>query len=361
MSELIWLRAETKVMEERSALTPVLVSELLACGFEVVVERSAQRAITDDRFAETGCTMVEEGAWRDAPIGAYVLGLKELPDDNAALTHRHIYFAHAYKNQSGWQDLLRRFDHGEGELFDLEYLLDENGRRVAAFGYWAGFAGCAVALKVWAGRQLGNKPVITALKSYPHQASLVEELRIELGAAINVAGYRPGVIIIGAKGRVGEGARQLAQSMDLSATKWDIEETSRGGPFSEILEHDVFINCVLVQKKIPAFVTLDSLKNKDRKLSVICDVSCDPGPYNPIPIYSKTTTFSAPVQTIIGGDNPLYLSAIDHLPSLLPVEASEDFGRQLLPHLLDLNKDNSSTVWKNALQLFHDKSEGIPS
>jgi saccharopine dehydrogenase (NAD+, L-lysine-forming) len=355
MSDLIWLRAETKAMEARSGLTPDLVRELLNSGKEVVVERSSQRAIDDSSFAGTGCTMVDEGTWSTAPKHAYILGLKELPENNTPLIHRHIYFAHAYKNQHGCQELLRRFKEGGGELFDLEYLVDETDRRVAAFGFWAGFAGCAVSLKIWAGQQLGNDPVISTLAPYSDKDALIEDIRAEVTAAIDVAKCSPSLIVIGALGRVGQGAVQLAQELGLSVTQWDMKETLPGGPFAEILEHDIYINCVLVQKKIPPFVTADSLVHEDRSLSVICDVSCDPGEYNPIPLYSEATTFSAPIHKVIEGDNPLYLSAIDHLPSLLPVEASEDFGQQLLPHLLSLNGKRSD-VWQRALTLFHEKS-----
>ena len=52
-------------------------------------------------------------------------------------------FGHAYKGQPDGQKLLSRFAAGGGILYDLEYLTDETGRRVAAFGYWAGFAGAA--------------------------------------------------------------------------------------------------------------------------------------------------------------------------------------------------------------------------
>ena len=33
------------------------------------------------------------------------------------------------------------FRAGGGALYDLEYLTDDTGRRLAAFGYWAGYAG----------------------------------------------------------------------------------------------------------------------------------------------------------------------------------------------------------------------------
>lgn len=51
-----------------------------------------------------------------------------------------------------------RFVKGKtGKLFDLEFLTDVTGRRVAAFGYYAGFAGAAVAVDVWCHRILNGK------------------------------------------------------------------------------------------------------------------------------------------------------------------------------------------------------------
>jgi NAD/NADP transhydrogenase alpha subunit len=48
MNKTIYLRAESKGMEAISALTPTTVRELVANGFELIVERSQQRAISDD-------------------------------------------------------------------------------------------------------------------------------------------------------------------------------------------------------------------------------------------------------------------------------------------------------------------------
>ena len=42
---------------------------------------------------------------------------------------------------------------GGGKVLDLEFLTDDNGRRVAAFGRAAGFIGAAVGLLSWAHQQ----------------------------------------------------------------------------------------------------------------------------------------------------------------------------------------------------------------
>ena len=34
-------------------------------------------------------------------------------------------------------------------------------------------------------------------------------------------------------------------------TEWDIDETAHGGPFPEILTHDIFLNCILAAPGVP--------------------------------------------------------------------------------------------------------------
>ena len=53
-------------------------------------------------------------------------------------------FGHAFKGQIPGKKLLKKFKEGGGTLYDIEYLTNEIGKRVAAFGYWAGFAGAFV-------------------------------------------------------------------------------------------------------------------------------------------------------------------------------------------------------------------------
>jgi saccharopine dehydrogenase (NAD+, L-lysine-forming) len=90
----------------------------------------------------------------------------------------------------------------------------------------------------------------------------------------------------------------------------------------------------------------------DRQLRVIADVSCDPNSsYNPIPIYDRSTTFADPLVRVAGGSDLLDVMAIDNLPSMLPIESSNDYADQLLPYLLRLD-DIGSGVWARAAQRF---------
>lgn len=47
--------------------------------------------------------------------------------------------------------------------------------------------------------------------------------------------------------------------------------------------------------------------------------------------------------------------SIDHLPTLLPREASEQFSSDLLPSLLEFPNRESARVWTDAEKLFQEK------
>lgn len=337
----IWIRAEQRPNEDRVGLTPKGARALLDAGLRVTVEHSSVRAIPIDGYIDAGVEIAPENSWPDAPRDAIIFGLKELPEDGTPLPHTHIMFGHAYKGQHSGKALLKRFNAGGGTLYDLEYLVDDNARRVAAFGYWAGFAGAAISLKSWAAQQGGKScaPVVP----YANKDALIAALTSELDAT---KAPRPTAIVIGALGRVGTGAADLCTALGVDVTKWDMAETATGGPFPEILAHDLFINCIFARPGTPVFVPQSAL-TAPRNLCVVGDVACDPdSDYNPVPIYTDATTWAAPALRV-HDDPPLDVMAIDNLPSLLPLEASEDFAEQLLPTLLSL-PDLSLGVWARA-------------
>ena len=55
------------------------------------------------------------------------------------------------------------------------------------------------------------------------------------------------------------------------------------------------------------------------------------------------------------GVPPLDVIAIDHLPTLLPREASEQFSSDLLPSLRELPNRKTARVWTEAETLFEKK------
>ncbi|MDT8326022.1 MAG: saccharopine dehydrogenase [Roseovarius sp.] len=348
----LWVRAEQRPNEERVGLTPEGAAALIAKGIKVTVEQSHVRAIPIEGYRAAGCAIAPENSWPDAPNDAIIFGLKELPEDGTPLPHRHIMFGHAFKGQHSGRRLLERFKAGGGTLYDLEYLVDADGRRVAAFGYWAGYAGAAVSLMAWAAARAGTTcaPVAT----FGGRDALLDDLRGRLDGA---GKPRPSAIVIGALGRVGTGAADLCEALGVSTTKWDMAETATGGPFPEILDHDLFLNCIFARPGTPVFVPKSALE-APRRLSVIGDVACDPdSDYNPVPVYERATTWQEPVVRV--ARHPvLDVMAIDNLPSLLPVEASQDYAGQLWASLATLDRLDAG-VWARAQAVFDDNMKGI--
>lgn len=203
---------------------------------------------------------------------------------------RLTWFFDSFKGQANWREVLTRFSNGGGTLYDLEFLTEATGRRVAAFGYHAGYAGAAVALMVWEwqishqGQNHRNENPIhdhdqhfPALKSYQNESLLIQAVQERLKKGIQKSADQkpPRAIVIGALGRCGRGAVDLLRAAGLPAEhllEWDMKETAPGGPFKEIVESDIFVNCIYLMDKIPPFVDSQSLESPSRKLSVVCDV-----------------------------------------------------------------------------------------
>ncbi|WP_369194935.1 saccharopine dehydrogenase [Streptomyces djakartensis] len=336
MTELhLWLRHEARTTERRTPIVPDDARRLVGNGVELTVEESPQRVFPIEEYEAAGCRAAPAGSWVSAPPDAVVLGLKELPDEPAELTHRHIFFGHAYKGQPGAAGLLRRFTAGGGALYDLEYLVDDTGRRLAAFGFWAGYLGAALAVLQHRGRL---------------RAPLTPTTKKELDERLQPA---PGDeefsgLVVGALGRSGRGARLAFAAAGTDPTCWDLAET-RDLDRPALLRHDVMVNAVLATTPVPPFVREQDLDDPGRRLRTLCDVTCDVGsPLNVLPVYDETTDWDAPARRL-RDTPPLDLIAIDNLPSLLPLESSTDFSAALLPHLLDFGV---SGPWGRCLDRF---------
>jgi saccharopine dehydrogenase (NAD+, L-lysine-forming) len=226
----LWLRCEKKEFERRSALTPTTAKKLIEAGFDIYVERDEQRIFDDKEFekcvsshvysmyrrsgidipSRVGCKLVDNNTWPSAPTNIPIIGLKELPESDEPLPHTHIQFAHCYKRQAGWSQVLSRFHRGGGTLYDLEFLTDASGRRIAAFGFHAGFAGAAAGAFALAAQRQGKQ--LGLLEPYASEAAMVDGARAALGGS----GKGVKVLVMGALGRCGCGAVDLFRKIGLN-------------------------------------------------------------------------------------------------------------------------------------------------
>ncbi len=348
MGRHFWLRAESKENEFRRALTPQDCKKMLEHGHSITVEDWQDSIIPTQDYQAAGCSIAPAGSWVDAPSDTIIVGLKALPHDISTFNHTHIYFSHSYKEQDGWKELLGKFKAGGGKIIDLEYMVDERGRRVAAFGYWAGYVGASLgALFDYTDKEQVDQAVSELNR---HQNFNRKEELIKFIEKFKPEQKRK-AIIIGSLGRSGRGATEALTALGYQLTKWDIEETKKGGPFTEILDHHLFVNCVLAMHPMPPFITHDLLK-ENRVLNSISDVSCDPdSDCNMVPLYKVATTLEQPFHLIPSASGEIKLIAIDNLPSILPYESSTDFSTQLHPYLVNYDENHGPVA--EALKQFN--------
>jgi saccharopine dehydrogenase (NAD+, L-lysine-forming) len=177
----------------------------------------------------------------EAPATRIVFGLKELPEDGTPLIHRHIMFGHAYKGQPAGRVLLAPLPRGRRHAL-RSGIPDRRGRpprrRLRLLGGlcrrgggaegWAAQRAGAIAAPV--GARGATPPPCAKPSPTPSAPTPAPDHR--------------------RAGRVGTGAGDLCDAMGLAVTRWDMAETAHGGPFPEVLEHEIFLNCILAT---PAF------------------------------------------------------------------------------------------------------------
>jgi saccharopine dehydrogenase (NAD+, L-lysine-forming) len=339
----LWLRHETRATERRAPLAPQDAARLVRRGFSITVEESPQRVFPIDAYAAVGCAVAGAGTWPDAPPDTVILGLKELPPLPWTLRHRHIYFGHAYKGQPHADALLRRFRVGGGTLLDLEHLTGEDGRRLLAFGHWAGFVGAALAVLHLRGRL--TAPLV------PTPARAIEDALRE-GADDEMR-----ALVVGALGRCGQGARDALATAGVPTTAWDVEET-RSVDLDAVFDHDILINAVLASGPAEPLLRRSDLARRAGRLRIVTDVTCDLGsPGNLLPVYDRLTTWDRPVRPLDEARSPIDLIAIDNLPSLVPEESSTAFSARLAPLLEELG--DMAPQWRRCLAAFERAARSV--
>src|SRR5690349_20628795 len=138
--------------------------------------------------------------------------------------------------------------------------------------------------------------------------SIVNYVAQQLESAHKISGRYPRNHVIGALGRCGGGACSFVSQVStklgitLDSIKWDLAETQKGGPFPDLLQSDIVLNCIYLMGSIPPFITRQTISDSgiNRKMTVMVVVSCDTSnPYNPVPVYNECTTFFNPTTRVV--------------------------------------------------------------
>jgi len=332
------------------------------------------------------CYSNEEYEYLDIPLKEdlkdcdILLGVKEIDKRTFIPGKTYMFFAHVAKKQQHNLDMLREMAAKELTLIDFEYLTDEKGRRVVAFGRHAGIVGAYNGL-----RARGIKTNRFKLKP-AYQCHDLDEM----WAGLRKIELQPGLkILVTGEGRVASGAIETLNVANVVQVKpddflnrqFDVPVFCQAGPqhytkhkegrefnFSHFTKFpheyesaflpytgvtDILITGHYWDPRSPHFFTGEDMKKPEFRISVIADISCDIG--GPIPSTHRATTISDPFYSYnphLGIEEPAFsrptnitVMSIDNLPGELPRDASQDFGRMLISNVLhDLLLGNESSM-----------------
>ena len=350
----------------RVALTPKqcrLIKETYN-DVHISVQKSPIRTYTDEEYANEGIDLVDSLDHCDLIIGVKEVNLEDLIPKKS-----YMFFSHTFKKQSYNRVLLQEILNKKIRLIDYEVVKDKRNVRLIGFGRYAGIVGCYNAFRTY-----GLKHALYELKP-ANQCSDRKEVELELKKVILPNDFR---LVLTGYGRVGHGAREIMDLLPIKEVKpneylrssfdepvfthlevEDYFDKADDGEFirkefyvqPELFKQgfqkyvpitDMYIPCHYWNSNSPKILTQKDLASSENRISVVADISCDIA--DPIASTLRPSKISNPIY----GYNPkngeeekdfmkkgiIAVMAVDNLPCELPKDASEDFGNELIKHVL---------------------------
>ncbi|MGB3638115.1 MAG: alanine dehydrogenase, partial [Rivularia sp. (in: cyanobacteria)] len=136
--------------DTRVPLTPKQCRYLLDTyrDLQIFVQPSQERCFSDEEYQSQGIPIREN--MQECEL---LLGVKEVPISMLLPGKTYLFFSHTIKKQPYNRELLRSILQQKIRLIDYECLHDERGKRVIAFGRWAGIVGGHNAILTWGRRE----------------------------------------------------------------------------------------------------------------------------------------------------------------------------------------------------------------
>jgi saccharopine dehydrogenase (NAD+, L-lysine-forming) len=336
--KIIYLRCEVNENEKRTPIIPNDIPKLIYSGFTVYVETSNNRIYSDIEYLNEGAFITNKPWFHDDFQYALIVGLKEIIDLDKLYSHKHLYFAHCYKNQNNSQFILNSFFDSKSIIYDFEYFYNSEKKRLISFGYYAGITGAIITLLHYSLKQNGSQ--LSKLSHWNNFYFILMDLSNKKPIFENIS-----IGIVGANGNCGSGVTFILDKLGLQYKVYD-----RNSDKSFLKSHDILFNCIVLNE-LSTEIWFDKTTIFDKNI-IISDISCDYSkPNNPINIYFENTTWENPVFQY---NKFVDIIAINNLPSLLPKESSDFFSSKCVELLNDIQKDEN-LYWKNNELVFYDK------
>lgn len=376
---------ETKTPPDRRVvLSPELVLKAKEKfpHIDIVVQPSKIRCYKDEEYEALGIEMREDISDFDL-----LMGVKEAKLSTLISNKKYLFFSHTHKKQAYNRPELQAFIDKKIQLMDHECLTDAEGRRLVAFGRWAGIVGAYNGLIAY-GKRSGKYDLIRAKDCFDMAQMLEEVKKVKLPN-----NYK---ILITGGGRVAHGALETLAPLNLKIVSPEdflskefkepvicqidadhYVEHKDGGwkDFPHFFKHpqeyistfkpylsetDMWIACHFWDQNSPVFLTKEDYRAENFRIKVIADVSCDIA--KPIPSTLRSSEIANPFY----GYNPITekecntyeddcisIMAVDNLPGELPRDASTAFGEKLIsdvfPHLFNTEDEFNDVVMRASI------------
>ncbi|XP_077240868.1 lysine-ketoglutarate reductase/saccharopine dehydrogenase bifunctional enzyme isoform X2 [Tasmannia lanceolata] len=212
------LSESSNLWERRAPLTPSHCARLLHSGKgksgveRIIVQPSTKRIHHDAEYEDVGCEISD-----DLSQCGLILGIKQPKFEMILPDRAYSFFSHTHKAQRENMPLLDKILAERVSLYDYELIVREDGKRLLAFGKYAGRAGLIDFLRGLGKRYLNlgySTPFLSLGASYMYTSlAAAKAAVIAVGEEIATlglpAGISPLVFVFTGSGNVSEGAQEI--------------------------------------------------------------------------------------------------------------------------------------------------------
>ena len=367
---------EARIDENRTPFTPNQIQTLIANfpNLHVLVQPSKNRCFNDEDYSKAGAKIEE-----DIIRSNIIFGVKEVEISKLIENKTYLFFSHTSKvrkdiSQSTKdkaiiykKELLREVIKKKITLIDYENIRETSGKgyRYLGFGRFAGIVGCYNTLNLYLKLQKKQLlPRAFEINSYEKIKKLISKqnfnkIKILLTGSGNVAKgsmeilkhtnikqislndylnkkYDEAVFCnISLREHVERNDGKHSSYQDFMLNPHEYKSTATNYLYST----DMLITGHYWEPKFPKLFSLNQI-NKFKNLKIIGDITCDIN--GSIPTTIRSTSIAKPyysfdinsMKEIDLCNKGIAVMAVDNLPSELPNEASEEFGKSIISEIL---------------------------
>ncbi|XP_033106546.1 alpha-aminoadipic semialdehyde synthase, mitochondrial-like isoform X4 [Anneissia japonica] len=219
--------------ERRAPLSPAHVKTLIESGVKVLVQDSNRRAYPIQDYENAGAHIQE-----DLSEASFILGVKQVPIPRLIANKTFCFFSHTIKAQLENMPLLDAILEKNIRLIDYEKIVDDSGKRLVAFGKFAGLAGMINILHGMGLRLLAlghHTPFLHIAAAHNYRDSsmarqAVREAGYEIALGRLPKSIGPMTFVFMGSGNVSQGAQEIISELPVEYVKpSDLKEVAENG------------------------------------------------------------------------------------------------------------------------------------